>query len=198
MIYCNKIPRDYFMAFGKGQGNIGESGNSCETGVFDIALRDAGIADFNIMQYTSVLPKESAEHKRRALKPLFERGSVADCIMASMNGNRWDQITAGIGRIWVKDAENGQIIGGFAARFEGKAPARDAERILLDESLPGIYSRQYGGDERYEPMYPTAKAISMRVTEQYGTVLAAIVFMTCSIPTLKDTSLLLSERLTHL
>lgn len=32
-----------------------------ETGSYDLALEDAGIQDFNIMPYTSVMPPESHE-----------------------------------------------------------------------------------------------------------------------------------------
>lgn len=57
----------------------------------------AGIMDFNIVPYTSVMPKEATELEFLQAKTLFRHGAVLESIMASMNGSQGDRISAGVG-----------------------------------------------------------------------------------------------------
>jgi pyruvoyl-dependent arginine decarboxylase (PvlArgDC) len=51
-----RIPKDYFWVIGWGESDVG-----IETGSYDAALTMAGIENFNVMLYTSVLPPEAVE-----------------------------------------------------------------------------------------------------------------------------------------
>jgi arginine decarboxylase len=51
-----RIPKQYFWVIGWGESDVG-----IETGSYDAALHKAGIENYNIMLYTSVLPPEAVE-----------------------------------------------------------------------------------------------------------------------------------------
>jgi pyruvoyl-dependent arginine decarboxylase (PvlArgDC) len=51
-----RIPKEYFWVIGWGESDIG-----IETGSYDAALHMAGIENYNVMLYTSVLPPEAVE-----------------------------------------------------------------------------------------------------------------------------------------
>lgn len=57
-----------------------------ETGSYDKALEQAGIQDFNIMPYTSVMPPESHEILQRDAASHYSHGAVLETIMAQING----------------------------------------------------------------------------------------------------------------
>lgn len=57
-----------------------------ETGSYDLALEQAGIQDFNIMPYTSVMPPESHEILREEAAKHYSHGAVLETIMAQING----------------------------------------------------------------------------------------------------------------
>ena len=62
----------------------------------------AGIMDFNIVPYTSVMPKEATELQFLQAKPLFRHGAVLESIIAQMNGSQGDRISAGVGLAQVR------------------------------------------------------------------------------------------------
>lgn len=57
-----------------------------ETESHDLALEQAGIQDFNIMPYTSVMPPESHEILREEAVKHHSYGAVLETIMAQING----------------------------------------------------------------------------------------------------------------
>ncbi len=69
-----RIPREYFWVIGCGESDVG-----IETGSYDAALHMAGIENFNVMLYTSVLPPEAVELQEL---PQIHHGSVLEGIMA--------------------------------------------------------------------------------------------------------------------
>ena len=85
-VFGNRIPKDYFVTAGMGDTDIGPGDDPWETGSYDLALMDAKIANFNVMQYTSVLPPESREIPIAEAEKLFHHGAVIEVIMASVNG----------------------------------------------------------------------------------------------------------------
>ena len=70
--------------------------------------------------------------------------------------------------------------GGFAAEYEGHAPAEIAQHVLHD-SLMGIFERRYNPDE-YETFDEKFNIIEFRVTKKYGTALSAICFVSYIYP----------------
>ena len=56
MILGNRVPYEYFATTGKSESEVGSEGLKYETGSYDAALVNAGIEDYNVIEYTSVIP----------------------------------------------------------------------------------------------------------------------------------------------
>ncbi|KAL4452663.1 hypothetical protein ABPG75_008325 [Micractinium tetrahymenae] len=56
-----RIPRRYFVTKGFGETDQGAGADPFETGAHDLAMEQAGIHNFNLMTYTSILPREAEE-----------------------------------------------------------------------------------------------------------------------------------------
>ena len=79
-----RIPRNYFWVIGWGESDVG-----IETGSYDAALTMAGIENFNVMLYTSVLPPEAVELPHL---PDIHHGSVLEGIIAIQHSrSAWDE-----------------------------------------------------------------------------------------------------------
>jgi arginine decarboxylase len=173
-----RIPKDYFVVTGAGQCNEGAGEDHWETGSYDLALEDAGIENFNIVKYSSVMPPEANEMNFDDAKKLFHHGAVLETIMASINGIRGDHLCAGVGRVKVEI--DGELVGGFAAEYVGNASIQRAQE-LLRKDLAGIVKRRYAG--RGWHMFDWKFNVrDLVVDEKFGTVLAAVCFITHEIP----------------
>src|SRR5438309_9756364 len=75
-----RIPKDYFWVIGWGESDVG-----IETGSYDAALTMAGVENFNVMLYTSVLPPEAVELRHL---PDIHHGSVLEGIIAVRSEER--------------------------------------------------------------------------------------------------------------
>jgi len=188
VIVGNRIPRHYFVTSGFGQTNKGKGKDPWETGSYDKALLDAGIENFNMMEYTSVLPLESKEISICEAKKLFRHGAVLETIMASVNGHMGERLCAGVGRIQVRKKSDCAHIGGFAAEYEGFADKETAEKILHD-SLMGIVDRRNKHRSDSDKLEPFCEKINVEecfVKKNYGTVLVAICFMDYIFPVIEE------------
>lgn len=182
LLLGNRIPKDFFVAKGCGTTNEGGGTDPWETGSYDLALEDAGIMNFNIVPYTSVIPPEALEISYEEAKKNFRHGAVLESIMAQMNGVEGDRISAGVGRAQVRRISDGAILGGYAAEYKGHAKAADAERILT-EDIQGIFDRRYkpGEHELFDVKFVVQE---VEVEKGFGTVLAAICFVNYIFPVL--------------
>ena len=156
---------------------------SWETGSYDIALEDAGIQDFNVVPYTSVIPPEGKEIPFEEARPRFHHGAVLETIMAEMNGSQGDRISAGVGRCKIRRKRDGKMIGGYAAEYKGHAQEHTVKEILR-EDLKGIFDRRFDVNE-YEMMEESYSIRVGEVTKSYGTVIACICFLSCIMPILQ-------------
>jgi arginine decarboxylase len=87
-----------------------------ETGSYDAALTMAGIENFNVMHYSSVLPPEA--HALPHL-PAIHHGSVLEGIIAVQHTDRpGTQTTAGLMLAKVV-RKSGAHLGGFACEYSG-------------------------------------------------------------------------------
>lgn len=57
LVLGTRIPKEYFTATGIGETDLGHGIDPWETGSYNLALEVAGIHNFNIVQYTSVIPQ---------------------------------------------------------------------------------------------------------------------------------------------
>ena len=115
-----RYPTLAFISGGAGQATDGIPPPPFETFCYDSALLEAKIENFNVVPYTSVLPKELYGNIVPVDKVVkdFHHGAVLEVIMAG-NGARIEEhkaIATGVGICWGKDKE-GKLIGGWAAEY---------------------------------------------------------------------------------
>ena len=120
MTYGVRYPTLAFITKGAGEANEGIPPQPFETFCYDSALMEAKIENFNVVPYTSVLPKEvygNIVPVDRVVNQ-FKHGAVLEVIMAGNGANRDDHkaIATGVGICWGKD-KNGELIGGWAAEY---------------------------------------------------------------------------------
>lgn len=82
------IPKSYFITLGIGEDDISE------INAFDYALINAGIANYNWVSVSSILPFDAVLDKD---KKLPKEGSILFFVMARMDGKRGEEIQTGIG-----------------------------------------------------------------------------------------------------
>jgi arginine decarboxylase len=193
-LFGNRIPKHYFVTSGSGDTDIGPGDDPWETGSYDLALMEAGIANFNVVPYTSVLPPESMEIPIDEAQKFFHHGAVIEVIMASVNGEKGEMLCTGVGRIQVRRISDGEHIGGFAAEYEKRyddsqtisiEEARDEAEKMLNVSLMGECERRYSSDE-YDFFDENFTVNCFEVQDLYGTSLVALCWVSYIYPQLDD------------
>jgi len=169
-----RIPKSYFITQGFGETDAGGGVDPWETGSYDLALEQAGIQDFNIMQYTSVMPPESHEIAINEAQEHYSHGAVLEVIMSVIHGVEGDRLSAGVANAQVRDRSSGRVIGGYAAEYKGHAMAEKVKETLHSD-LQNIFVRRYD-DKEYELLPPKYTIIVHDVEKAFGTVLASICF----------------------
>ena len=118
--YGTRYPTLCFYSGGAGQAQDGIPPQPFETFCYDSALKQAKIENFNVIPYTSVLPKELYGNivPVDMVADSFHHGAVLEVIMAGNGANINDHkaIATGIGICWGKD-KKGNLIGGWAAEY---------------------------------------------------------------------------------
>ena len=115
-----RFPTMAFITGGAGQADDGIPPQPFETFCYDSALLQAKIENFNVIPYTSVLPKELYGNILPVdkVEKNFKHGAVLEVIMAA-NGARIEDhraIATGLGICWGK--KDGKLIGGAAEYVE--------------------------------------------------------------------------------
>lgn len=120
MLTGTRYPTLAFHTGGVGQAEDGIPPQPFETFCYDSALKMAKIQDFNVIPYTSVLPKELYNNivPVEKVEKHFVHGAVLEVIMAANGSTIQDHkaIATGVGICWGKDKE-GKLIGGWAAEY---------------------------------------------------------------------------------
>lgn len=120
MLLGTRYPTLAFYTGGVGQAQDGIPPQPFETFCYDSALKMAKIQDFNIVPYTSVLPKALYNNivPVEKVEKHFFHGAVLEVIMAANGSTIQDHkaIATGVGICWGKD-KNGELIGGWAAEY---------------------------------------------------------------------------------
>jgi arginine decarboxylase len=174
-----RIPTDYFVTKGAGESDEGIPPDPYETFSYDIALQKAGIEDFNVVPYTSVLPPEAKEMPLEQVKPTFHHGAVLEVIMAKNGGVKSQTVCAGIGRAWALDS-TGNSVGGYAAEYQytyggpvAVALAEQEAKKQLTRSLNhelSIRGFNQDGSMKFD-------VTCLPIRRKYGMALAAIGFI---------------------
>jgi arginine decarboxylase len=170
-----RIPKDYFWVIGWGESDVG-----IETGSYDAALTMAGIENFNVMLYTSVLPPEAVELPHL---PDIHHGSVLEAIIAIQHTERpATRITAGLLLANVFRTSDQSHLGGFACEYAGNDSVEDAEANLRT-AMTELFARRYN-PALYRLEFGKIVVRSFTPTKHFGTVLVGIGFATYLSPVL--------------
>jgi pyruvoyl-dependent arginine decarboxylase len=170
-----RIPKDYFWTIGWGESDVG-----IETGSYDAALTMAGIENFNIMLYTSVLPPEATEISHL---PDIHHGSVLEGIIAIQHTDQpGRRITAGVllAKVFRKSDES--FLGGFACEYAGNDDVQYAE-ANLQEAMRQLFARRYSSD-LYRLEVGKIVVRTFVPSKAFGTVLVGIGFSSYLSPVL--------------
>ncbi len=93
------IPKEFFVTSGKAVSSVSE------LNAFDLALKNAGISQCNIVPVSSILPPKCRETKQIEIPA----GSITHAVVARMDGSERTSISAGIAWTWEKDRKYGLV-----------------------------------------------------------------------------------------
>jgi arginine decarboxylase len=166
-----RIPKDYFVAKGRGESDI-----TVHAGSYHLALKDAGIEMCNIMTYSSILPAIATQIQR---PEKLTHGQVMETIMAACNSEKGKLATAGIIYGWLYDRKTKQKFGGLVCEHNGNITRQEIEK-RLSASLNELYTNGYSED--YELKDINLFIESFRPKKKYGTALVALCFTNYLVP----------------
>jgi len=151
------IPKEFFITSGKGVDPVSE------LNAFDLALKNAGIAQCNLVPVSSILPPGCKERKWRKINA----GCITHAVIARMDGDEGTTIGAGIAWTWEKDKKYG-LVAEAHGYMDLKALKETLEWKIKEMS-------KIRGIENGKISYRTEV---LRVPmDNYGCVIAALVYM---------------------
>jgi arginine decarboxylase len=171
-----RIPKEYFWVIGWGESDVG-----IEVGSYDAALHMAGIENYNVMLYTSVLPPDAVELSRL---PDIHHGSVLEGIIAVQHTDKPGiRITAGLLLAKVYRHSDGSYLGGFACEYAGNGSLEEAE-VNLQKAMQQLFARRYQATFYKLEM---GKSVVRTYTPEksFGTIFVGIGFASYLVPVLK-------------
>jgi len=177
LIIGNRIPRMFFWASG-----IGESDITIHAGSYHLALKEAGIEQYNIMVYSSILPAIAEETSKPKNEEIIH-GSVMETIMAVSNGEKGKRLTAGIIYGWLYHKITGKKYGGLVCEYSGHEDEPEA-RKSLHASLKELYTN--GFSEDYELKDIRIQSRSLIPKKRFGTAIVAIGFRDYVYPVIQE------------
>ena len=171
-----RIPKDYFWVIGWGESDVG-----IETGSYDAALTMAGIENFNVMLYTSVLPPGATELLHL---PDIHHGSVLEGIIAVQHTDRQGTpITAGLLLAKVYRKSDQSYLGGFACEYSANGTVEEAHANLR-EAMHELFARRYS-PTLYRLKFGKSVVRTFTPEKRFGTILVGIGFSSYLSPVLK-------------
>jgi len=93
------IPKEFFITSGKATSPVSE------LNAFDLALKNAGIAQCNLVSVSSILPQGCKERKWKKITA----GAITHAVLARMDGEEGTTIGAGIAWAWEKNDKYGLV-----------------------------------------------------------------------------------------
>ncbi len=172
-VYGNRVPRNWFWFQGLGVSDSGYGDDPYETFAYDLALKRGGIEDYNVIPYTSVVPKAAYGNIlgpepaadgtiARPASVAVTPGSVLEVIMSQEGmtvpaGETWT-IATGLGLAWAAEPGSPDALrNGYAAEYvfhdekktsiaEAEGAARRAIEAALDHELSSRGLVPYAGE----------------------------------------------------
>ena len=174
--YGNLIPDTFFVAKGSGDSELEK-----HAGSYHMALFDAGIADYNIMTYSSVIPATAHLVTMDEVDmPPF--GSELKTIMAVSHGYQDEFVSAGVVYAWMYRDENfDDKAGGLVCEVSGRYRIEELEARLIrviNDLHQKTYRHLYLGDLNFVTE-------GLTIEKRYGTALAALCFIDFMQPEVK-------------
>jgi len=164
----NIIPETFFVAKGSGDSDLEK-----HAGSYHMALHDAGIADFNIMTYSSVMPGTArlVSIDEVDLPPF---GSELKTIMAVSHGFQDEFVSAGIVYAWMYRDENfDDKVGGLVCEVSGRYRIEELEARLI-RVINDLHLRTYHKFYLGELNFVTE---GITIEKRYGTAIAGLCFV---------------------
>ena len=167
----NRVPSEYFIVQGVGESDLGY-----HPGAFDLALEKAGIPNYNLVSYSSLLPKNA---KRIDPVKNYEHGAVLEAITAEAKGLLYPKLlTAGI--IITKVTKNGELVGGLVAEYNGEG-TREECADYLSANMASMVKRRYGEEVETDSEFFIE---SIEPKSKYACALVVIGFTSYKVPIL--------------
>ena len=151
------IPKEFFITSGKAISPVSQ------LNAFDRALKNAGIAQCNLVQVSSILPPGCKERTLREIPA----GSIIHTVMAKMDGTEGMTISAGIAWAWEKNDKYGLV-----AEAHGQMD-QESLKVTLEWKIREMAKTR--GIEISETGYRT-EALTVPL-ENYGCVIAALIYL---------------------
>ncbi|MCK5251794.1 MAG: pyruvoyl-dependent arginine decarboxylase, partial [Thermoplasmata archaeon] len=153
------VPRGFFVV--SGEAHEGASALNA----FDLALKDAGITQCNLVEVSSILPHECQE-----VEPVdIPTGAVTFCVMAKMAGTLGERIGCGLAWAWGTTGSGERY--GIVAEHHGSSSSGEIERMLMVKLERMAEVRGMRIED------PSLRTRSMVCEGNYGCVVATLVFV---------------------
>lgn len=150
------IPKEFFVTSGKATSTVSQ------LNAFDLALKNAGVAQCNLVPVSSILPPRCQKRKRKKIPP----GSITHAVIARMDGEEGTTIGAGIAWAWEKHKKYG-LVAEASGYMDLKA---------LNETLKWKI-KEMAKTRKIEIDKINYRTEVLRVpTDNYGCVIAALVY----------------------
>jgi arginine decarboxylase len=153
----NMIPREFFVTSGKAFSHLSE------LNALDQALKNAGIAQCNLVPVTSIIPEGCVQRERTNI-PI---GAITHAVIARMDGNEGENIGSAIS--WSMDKGNGW---GIVAETHGYMK----ETALLEIAEWKIMEMAKIREIEIGKINYTYETLEVPM-DNYGCVISALVFL---------------------
>ena len=174
VVIGNRIPKEFFIVKGTGESDI-----AVHAGSYHLALKKAGIESYNIITYSSILPKIATEIPKPSH---LVHGSVMETIMATGHFDKGVHGTAGIIFGWLYNKQSNEKYGGLVCEYSGSIREKEMG-VQLNASLLELYTN--GFSEAYDLRDIQLVTESFTPEKTYGTVLVALCFVSYEYPIIK-------------
>jgi arginine decarboxylase len=169
-----RVPRDYFKTTG-----VGESDIQIHAGSMHLAMKEAGIEQYNMMSYSSILPGIA----REVPKPSnIVHGAVVETITAMSSTTKGKRATAGIIFGWLYHKKTGVRYGGLVCEYNGPMTVEEVGKSLR-MSLDELYFNGFSEDYELKEINLTTRTVVPK--KKFGTALVSICFINYEVPVIE-------------
>ena len=129
---------------------------------FDKALHNAGIGDYNLIQISSIIPRDFKINLTKCHNKKWATGTIVPVVMAKARGMAGEKISAGIA--WALGPSGGMIVEGTS---RNGIDLKKHLSISLDEMIKA---------RKMQVIDRNFHVVTFKVKKQIGTVIVAAVY----------------------